>query len=81
MTTANSPLRVLKAQANEIAAKLKALEGGMITRVKDSITFGVVMDDKVLKIDMPWSTIRENSEAGIAEYILKHMQEARDAVH
>ena len=48
---------------------------------RPSITFGVVMDDKVLKIEMPWAAIRERSEAGLSEFILQHMRGARDAVH
>lgn len=92
MTTARSPLRVLKTQAEKIAAALKAAErgekiaadpGGKIeaARAKESITFGVVMDDKVLKIEMAWATIRATSEAGISEYIVNHMRESRDAKH
>jgi hypothetical protein len=91
MTTSRSPLRVLKEQADRIAAALKAAErgekiaadpGGKIAGARDreTVTFGVVMDDKFLKIEMPWTTVRETSEAGIAEYILKHMRGARDAV-
>lgn len=90
MTTSHSPLRVLKAQANKIAATIKAVErgdagaydpGGKIAaaRTRESVTFGVVMDDKTLKIEMPWAKIRETSESGIAEYILKQMRGARNA--
>ena len=92
MTTAQSPLRILKAQADNIAKIVKAVErgenpmedrGGKIAaaRTRDSVKFGVVMDDKVLTIDMTWATIRETSEVGIAEYILKQMREARDVTH
>lgn len=92
MTTAHSPLPQLKAQADRIASALKAAErGGAIAldtgnriaaaRARASITFAVVMDDKVLKIEMPWATIRETSEAGIAEYILNQMREARNVVN
>lgn len=92
MTTARSPLRVLKAQADNIAKTIKAIErgenpvedrGGKLAaaRNRDSVKFGVVMDDKILTVDMSWATIRETSEVGIAEYILKHMREARDAHH
>ena len=93
MTTARSPLRKLKAQADEIAARLKAMERGepsgvadpagkvAAARTRESITFGVVMDDKILKIKMPWATLKALSEAGISEWILKHMREARDPVH
>lgn len=91
MTTAQSPLRVLKAQAEKIAATLKAVErgeniaadpGGRIAaaRGKESVLFAVVMDDKIIKIDMPWATIHATSEVGIAEYILKQMREVRDTV-
>jgi hypothetical protein len=88
MTTARSPLPVLKAQADKIAAQLKvASEGKSIAHdpagkiaaalAKESITFAVAMDDKILKIEMPWATIRETSEAGIAEFILDRMREER----
>ena len=89
MTTARSPLRILKRQADEIAAKLKRIADGHTdvpdplgklhaARGRDSITFGIVMDDKVLQIEMAWTMIRETSELGIAEFILRQMREARD---
>jgi len=91
MTTSHSPLRALKAQADNIAKIVKAISrgenpiedrGGKLAaaRNRDSVKFVVVMDDKVITIDMPWATIRGTSEVGIAEYILKHMRGARDAV-
>lgn len=92
MTTAKSPLRVLKAQADKIAKTVKAVErgenpiedrGGKIAAARDKpgIKFGVVMDDKVITVEMTWATIRETSEVGMAEYILKQMREARDVHH
>lgn len=92
MTTANSPLHRLKAQADNIATALKAAErgdkiahdpGGKIAaaRVKESVTFGVVMDDKILKIEMTWVTIRDTTEAGIAEFIVAQMREAAHTAH
>lgn len=85
MTTAQSPIRELEVQANAIAARLKAAErGGRFaanhpeSRVNEIVKFAVVMDDKILKIEMTWATIRDTSEAGIAEYILRQMREARD---
>lgn len=94
MTASHSPLRVLKAQADNIAniAKIvKAVErgdnpiedvGGRISaaRCKDSVKFAIVQDDKIISITLPWAKIRDTSEAGIAEYILKYMKGARDAV-
>lgn len=92
MTTKHSPLRALKAQADKIAATLKAAERGEkidlrfaekidAARAKESFKVGIVMDDKIITIDMPWATIRSTSEVGLAEYILNQMREARDAVH
>lgn len=45
------------------------------------LTFAVMMDDKILSIEMPWATIRETSERGISEYVLKHMRGARDTIN
>jgi len=92
MTTSHSPLRVLKAQADKIAQTIKAVErgenpvedrGGKIAAARDKPGFkvGVVMDDKVLVVEMAWSTIRETSEVGLSEYILKHMRGARETSH
>jgi hypothetical protein len=92
MTTKHSSLSALKAQADKIAAMLKAFDRGEkvdvrfaekieAARGKESIKFGIVMDDKVVMVDMPWSTIRETSEAGMSEYIVGQMREARDAVN
>lgn len=92
MTTARSPLHVLKLQADQIAAQLKRIADGHNdtpdpagkldgARTRSSITFGIVMDDKLIHIEMLWEMIRDTSEAGIAEYILKQMRESRDASH
>ena len=92
MTTKHSPLSALKAQADKIAATLKAAERGEkidvrfaekidAARGKDVFKVGIVMDDKVIMIDMPWATIRSASEAGLSEYIVRQMREARDAVN
>jgi hypothetical protein len=92
MTTARSPLSQLKAQADKIAATLKAAERGekidvrfaekiAAARDKESFTVGVVMDDKTIKIEMPWATIRETSEVGLADWILDQMREASDVAN
>ena len=91
MTTSHSPLSQLKAQADKIAATLKAAERGeqidvrfaekiKAARSKDSFKVGIVMDDKVITIEIPWATIRGTNEVGLAEYILNQMREARDTV-
>lgn len=92
MTTSRSPLRLLKAQADNIAALLKAAERGekidtlfaekiATARGKEFFVVGVIMDDKVLKITMPWSTIRSTTEVALAEYILDQMRENRAVAH
>lgn len=92
MTTSQSPLRVLRAQAEHIAKIVKAVErgenpiedrGGKIAAALQtpSVKFGVFMNDKVLSIEMLWTTISQTSEVGIAEYILKHMRGSRETHH
>lgn len=92
MTTSQSPLSALKAQSDRIAAMLKAAERGekidvrfaekiKAARTKDKLTFGIAMDDKYIKIEIPWATIRAASEVGLSEFILKEMRGARAAVH
>ena len=84
MTTAHSPPPVLRAQAEKIARLLKAAERGAAlgadaagklakARTTETVTFAVVMDDKLLKITMPWATIRQNSEAELIQFVLAEM--------
>lgn len=92
MTTKHSPLRQLRAQADKIAAMLKAAERGEKidvrfaqkideARAKPAFKAGIVMDDKVLTIEMPWTLIRDTSEAALAQYIVDQMREASDVAH
>lgn len=92
MTTKHSPLNALKAQADKIAAMLKAAERGEKidvrfaakideARARESFKTGIVMDDKVIILELTWVTINGTSEAGLAEYILKQMRETRDAIN
>ena len=89
MTTKHSPLSKLKAQADKIAEMLKRAERGekIDVRFAEKIEaargkdVGIVMDDKVIMIDMPWAIIRSASEAGLSEYIVRQMREARDVVN
>ena len=92
MTTKNSPLRALKAQADKIAAMICAAERGeaidarfaeklAAARDKEAFRVGIVMDDKVITIDLPWSVIRSSGRVGLAEYILGLMRETRRVVN
>lgn len=91
MTTSKSPLRKLKAQADNMASVLKAASRGekvasdpagkiAASIAKGEIAFGVVMDDKIVKITMTWATIRETDEAGISAWIVEYMRGTTPAV-
>lgn len=92
MTTSQSPLRVLKAQADKIAATVKAIERGeavaddpagkiAASKERGVFKFAVAMDDKIVTLEMAWATITASSEVGLAEYILKMMRGTREATH
>lgn len=85
MTTSRSPIEDLRRQAETTAKILKLAStgarmpndrGGRIAaaQASDRITFAVVMDDKVLQVEMLWSVIRASDEAAIAELILDAMR-------
>ena len=89
MTTAHSPLPRLRQQADRIAKTLKQIErgepvandpGGKIaaSRSGPTVTFGVAMDDKFIKIEMPWALIRAMDERALSSLVVKHMQRKRD---
>lgn len=89
MTTSRSPGRVLRAQAEKIAAQIKAMENGAPPPVPDPagkiaashesglFTFGVAMDDKTIKIAMAWDAIRSMSAEMLAKTIFRAMREER----
>lgn len=90
MTTKNSPVARLRAQAQKIAKTLKDAErgksgasdpGGKLAAslAKGEVTVGVVMDDKVIQITMPWATVRQTDEAALVEFILVQMREEAPA--
>jgi hypothetical protein len=47
-------------------------------RKTDVFIVGIVMDDKTIRIELPWSLIRSTGEVGLSAYILKQMREIRD---
>jgi len=92
MTTKHSPISALRAQADHIASMLKAAERGdkidvrfaekiAAARANESFTVGIVMDDKIIKLEMPWTVISGTDQAGLSEYILDQMRETRDAIN
>lgn len=88
MTTRHSPIAALKKQADAMAAMIKKAERGervdvrfaeKVAAARRGPTFkvGIVMDDKVITLDLPWTTISTTSEVGLSEYIVQQMREAR----
>lgn len=87
MTTAKSPLHALERQAKKIASILKAAERGdkidvvfarnlEAARLKPSFKMAIVMDDKLITLELPWVTIREETEAGLSDFIVDQMRKA-----
>lgn len=83
MTTKSSPIRVLKTQAERIAKALKNPATPQMTaaRLKPIFKTGIVMDDKVITVEMSWDLVDSTTEPALAEYILKLMREATDVSH
>lgn len=89
MTTARSPVAAIAAQAGKIAATLKAAErGDPITsrfaekieqaRTRAAFKVAIVMDDKIITVELPWATICNASEADLAAFIVEQMQRGLD---
>lgn len=92
MTTSQSPLRTLTQQADKIADVLKRVSrgervaedrGGKLkaAMANPSVKFGVIMDDKLITLEMTWDKIKDTSEVAIAAYILKLMRNVRETSH
>ena len=85
MTTSASPLHLLKSQADNIARIVKAIErgeqpiedrGGKIAASRETgrTKFAVVMDDKIITVEISWAKIAASSEAEISAMILREMR-------
>jgi hypothetical protein len=77
MTTSSSPPEKLRYQATKIVHVLRRVALKKSDTDPD-ITFGIVMDDKVVKITMSWVLIKSFDEFSMVEYIVKQMQGASD---
>lgn len=84
MSNKDSPLRKLTAEANRIAAYIKAVGRGDIpakpgSETKDGLKFGIVMDDKIITIELTRAKIEEYSEGAISTMIVKLMREEKNS--
>lgn len=88
MTTSKSPAHVLRAQARKIADTLKRAAAGEkiaedplgkieASKARGVVDFAIVMDDKILKIVVPWSTINALEFPLLCDYIFDQMSEAK----
>ena len=83
MTTRHTPLHILRNQADRIATTLKNVEAGHAIDLKlnalriekDTFEVGIAMDDKIIKLHIPWTTIKEASHTALSDYILEQMLE------
>lgn len=74
MTTKDSPIERLRDHAEKIALTLKrAAEGGI--HDKPTTKIGIVMDDKIITMDIPWETIKSTEHAALVDFIVDEMQE------
>jgi hypothetical protein len=84
----HTPLRVLKAQTNNVARVLKEVDRGQktnaklvqthkITLLKQQVKFVMFMDGHALDLVMPIEDIVVRGEVALSEYILKAMCHAR----
>lgn len=89
MTTSQSPLRVLRSQANSIARLIKQAERGEVidpgfaakiadAKARGVFKVGIVMDDKTVILELGWPAIAEASEVATAEMIFKYMRGSRE---
>lgn len=88
MTTAKSPPEQLRAQAHKIATALKDAALGKpvandplgkieASKARGYIDFAIAMDDKILKIQIPWATINELALPLLCDFIFDQMSEAK----
>lgn len=81
MTTKHSPERVLRGQANTIATTLKDQAGPQYARMRaragPTVRAGIVMDDKTIILEIPWTMIDSTTQEALAEYIYDQMRETR----
>jgi len=90
MTTTKSPSQALRAQAHKIAETLKHAAAGEkiandpagrieASKARGFIDFAIVMDDKILKIEIPWQTINELALPLLCDFIFDQMSETKHA--
>lgn len=84
MSTKHSPRKKIEEEALKIAASLKqnfseAKEyvDPRTNKIVNSLKFGIVMDDKVITIRMPFHLLRESTIEELQEFFVNEMLELK----
>ena len=64
----------MRANATTIAAELRVASKAV--RARPAVTFGIVMNEQVLKLTVQWLAIDLMTQKELIEFILKHMRKA-----
>jgi hypothetical protein len=72
VSTSNSPIEKLRAEAARMVPHLKRASQSKANL--PDLKFGIVMDDKVISIEMSLKTIRESTPEALEELLVREMQ-------
>jgi hypothetical protein len=82
----------LRQEAHKIASKLKAAANGEkiasdplgkieASKARGYLDFAIAMDDKILKIQIPWTTINDLALPLLCDFIYDQMSEAKNVAN
>lgn len=71
MTTSSSPVEELIAQAQAMIDELRAIPK---PRAKEKIKFAIVMDDKIVTVEIKWETIDVMMDHQLVQLLLREMR-------
>jgi len=89
MSTSQSPRRKLKAEASKMARILKDVAAGKsvvedvggklaASLARGTAKVAIMMDDKIIAIEMEWDAVRATGQIALAEVIFKKMRGATE---
>lgn len=76
MSTSNSPIEKLRTEARRMAVVMKDRNHPKVqqARKKDKFKTGIVMDDKIITLELSWIYIDGISEDDLVDYIVRLMK-------
>lgn len=92
VTTKDSPLSALRSQADNVADMLKRVARGEKiasdpagklerSRERQEVTIGIVMDDKIIQLTLPWKKIEDLTVEFLSDFIIDLMREKTGTKH